>query len=80
MGRGGRLLNFNADLQGNRCITSHRERRAGRRPTPAAVSNNLQPFSRRRKAGREGGANGGVLRAQTKGQGTVAGAAGFDGS
>lgn len=50
MGVGGGLLNFNADLRGNSCITSHRERR----PPSAAVYNNLQPFTQRRKAGREG--------------------------
>lgn len=53
-GRGG--LNFNVDLRGNSCITSHRERRAGRRPPSAAVYNNLQPFTKvweERREGRE---------------------------
>lgn len=44
MGRGG--LNFNVDLRENSCITSHRKRRARRRPPSAAVYNNLQPFTK----------------------------------
>lgn len=40
-------------LGGNSCITSHQELRAGRRPPSAGVYNNLQPFTQRRKAGKE---------------------------